>query len=94
MALKDLVVHGPMPKAARRHIPKKMKLEPTVIDGENWFYDEKRGIRFVHEVRNGREYIRTDQILIPWRIVHEASERRREFIAKHDLKSKHGKRKN
>jgi hypothetical protein len=42
--------------------------EPVTIDEYNWMYADAKGILFVHEVRGSNgEYIRTDQVLIPYK---------------------------
>ena len=109
MALKDLVVRGPGPtgkpprmivkkeKPVPRQYKKGLRLDPVMINSDNWFYDTKRGLLFVHEVRFGRgrgDYLRTDQFSVPWRLIRDAVKRRDEFIAEHNLRTKHGPRKN
>lgn len=89
MALKDLIVRGPKPPMPARA---ELRREPMNIDAENWFYEEKRGIRFVHEVRTANAYIRTDQILIPWKALEQAVERRRIYVECRGLRTKHGPR--
>lgn len=96
MALKDLIVRGPVPPEARppftksgrgrrpkrRPAPTKQyrtrshKLEPQSINAETWFYEDRKGLLIVHEVRTDADaYVRTDQFLIPWRMVTAAVER-------------------
>ncbi len=50
-------------------------LNPQDIDGETWFYDSRRGLLVVREVRDNGVYIRTDQFTIPWRAVVDAVRR-------------------
>lgn len=58
------------------------KLDPQHIDAETWFYEDRKGLLIVHEIRlDDGSYVRTDQFVIPWRMVTAASKR-------HELKSK------
>jgi competence CoiA-like predicted nuclease len=105
MALKDLIVRGPMPpeakgidsprlrrdgkrdrrriqsaESARRYRKRNHKLEPQVIDAESWFYEDRKGLLIVHEIRtDDGSYIRTDQFTIPWRFVVAS-------VKRHELK--------
>lgn len=64
MALRDLVVRGPMPK------PKKKKpdaLYPLHTDDDNtWLYVEGKHLLIVHEVRDKGAYVRTVQVPVKW----------------------------
>lgn len=58
MALKDLIVRGPGPtgkpprmivkkeKPVPRQYKKGLRLDPVMINSDNWFYDTKRGLLF------------------------------------------------
>ncbi len=40
---------------------------PQTVSEHNWYYEEARGIRVVHEVHDSKgEYLQTDQFRIPW----------------------------
>lgn len=48
------------------------------IDEYNWYYEEKKGVSFVHEVYgwdNGK-YLQTDIIFIPWKRLLESVRRK------------------
>ena len=100
MALKDLVVLGPMPPEARgtasshlrldgnrdrrrraaepvkKYCKRNHKLDPQTIDAESWFYEDRKGLLIVHEIRTDTgQYVRTDQFTIPWRFVTAAAKR-------------------
>jgi len=49
--------------------------QPQNIDKENWYYEEKKGINLVHEIRVRGRYTRTDQILIPKKLLKESFKR-------------------
>ena len=57
--------------------------EPQRINDEFWYYEEKKGLCMVHEIRVKPEeigiydnnFIRTDQIVIPWRKIKKSIER-------------------
>lgn len=55
----------------------KLFLFPQHINDYNWYYEMPRNIIFVHEVRDliTNEYIRTDQIKIPWYKIRKSLER-------------------
>lgn len=54
-----------------------MKTSPTNINKTTWFYDDEGGIDVIHEARTPEgDYIRTDHILIPWRLLREALARK------------------
>lgn len=51
---------------------------PMPIDEYNWYYEEKKGVSFVHEVYgwdNGK-YLQTDIIFIPWKRLLESVRRK------------------
>ena len=51
--------------------------KPQHITEHLWYYEEKRGILIVHEIRdNEGKYIRTDQITIPWRKLRNSLKRK------------------
>ena len=51
-------------------------LDPQKVTATDWYYEERGHMLFVHEVRSAAgEWIRTDQIKIPWRKI-EASLKR------------------
>lgn len=47
----------------------KLSLKPQTVSDSCWYYEERKGIQIIYEIRdkNTDAYIRTDQILIPWR---------------------------
>ena len=54
-----------------------LRLEPMKIDDDNWYYEEKKGICVVHQVKDGkREYLKTDQFYIPWKRLLESVKRK------------------
>ena len=54
-----------------------LKDKPITIDYENWYYEEEKGVCFVHEVRNKNgEHIRTDQFVVPWKKLLESVHRK------------------
>ena len=57
-----------------------LSLEAQDINHENWYYEEREGIRVVHEVRSTlapiSAVIRTDEILIPWRMLRRSLQRK------------------
>jgi predicted ArsR family transcriptional regulator len=88
MGLKDLVVRGPVPSEARiwrksrrgrpakKYCRRNHSREPQKIDEESWFYDDSNGLLVVHEFRtDAGDYVRTDQFVIPWRLVLAAVKR-------------------
>jgi len=47
------------------------------VDKFNWYYEELRGISFVHEVYNkDGEFLQTDIVLIPWKRLLESVRRK------------------
>lgn len=41
--------------------------KPIEIDDDNWYYEEKKGICIVHQVRDRTKiHKQTDQFYIPW----------------------------
>jgi hypothetical protein len=54
----------------------KVRLTPMKIDACNWYYEEVRGISFVHEVYREGEFLQTDIILIPWKKLLESVRRK------------------
>lgn len=48
---------------------KGLSREPQNITEETWYYEEKRGLNVIHEIRQLGVYLRTDTILLPWRKV-------------------------
>lgn len=47
-------------------------LEPQLINENNWYYEERRGVALVHEVPGGVDYV-----LIPWRMLVATMKRHR-----------------
>lgn len=47
---------------------RRLSLDPQSIDDANWYYEERKGLTLVHEVRNATSgtLIRTDTVTIPW----------------------------
>ncbi len=58
--------------------------ESINITDELWYYEERGGVRIIHEIRVKPEetgiyqgdYVRTDQILIPWKRLLESVRRK------------------
>ncbi len=40
---------------------------PQQVTERLWYYEEKGGLNIIYEIQVDGEYIRTDQITIPWR---------------------------
>ncbi len=55
-----------------------LRLDPIKIDDNNWYYEEKRGVCFMHRVckEHTGEYLQTDQIIIPWKRLLESVNRK------------------
>ena len=53
-----------------------LRLTSMPIDKHNWYYEETKGISFVHEVYFNDEYLRADIILIPWKKLLESVSRK------------------
>lgn len=65
---------GPLP--TKKYRTRNHKLEPQRIDDETWFYEDRKGLLVVHEIRtDDGHYIRADQFVIPWRMVTGAAQR-------------------
>lgn len=61
-------------KAGQKFSPQTYKLipesrAPIAIDNHNWMYIDKTKIILVHEIYDKDQYIRTDQIVIPKRLL-------------------------
>lgn len=57
---------------------KKVRLSPMNVDKCNWYYEEAKGISFVHEVNREGKYLQTDTIFIPWKRLLESVKRKYE----------------
>ncbi len=55
-----------------------LSLKPQNVSPSCWYYEEKKGINVVYEIRdkNGN-YIRTDQFIIPWSKIFKSVERKK-----------------
>ena len=54
-----------------------LRLTPINIDKDNWYYEGKEAVCFVHRVIDTKgNYIRTDQIKIPWKRLLESVKRK------------------
>jgi hypothetical protein len=51
--------------------PKPLRLEPIAIDESTWYYEEPDGIVVCREIYD-KEYIRTDQFTIRWKLLLES----------------------
>jgi len=54
----------------RKKMSKKkfLSLNPQNITNTFWYYEEPKGLIIVHEIRQeDNSYMRTDQIIIPWK---------------------------
>lgn len=50
--------------------------EPQNIDRTNWYYEERSGVTLIHEVYDENKlYVRTDRIVIPWRMLKATMQR-------------------
>ena len=49
--------------------------EPQGISDRDWYYEQADGILLVHEITRGGHYFRTDQILIPNRLLARSFKR-------------------
>lgn len=56
----------------------KVRLNSMPVDKFNWYYEEVKGISFVHEVYRKGEFLQTDIILIPWKKLLESVRRKYE----------------
>jgi hypothetical protein len=51
-------------------------LGPHIVTEDLWFYENPKGLNIVHDIRlESGQYVRTDQIIIPWRQVVAAVRR-------------------
>ncbi len=55
---------------------RKLSLEPQNVTKELWYYEEPKGILIVHEIYSKNEYLRTDQLLIPWKMIRASLKRK------------------
>ncbi len=53
-------------------------LAPQNVDRHTWYYEERKGLLVVREVRGKDGYVCTEQFVIPWKMV-AASVKRREI---------------
>ena len=65
-------------KAMRKKVISIMKLKEKSmpIDAHNWYYEETKGISFVHEVYREDCYLQTDIVIIPWKRLLESVRRK------------------
>ena len=49
---------------------------PMHISDIAWYYEEDDGIDIIHEVRRGSEYISTEHVKIPWRMIRKSLARK------------------
>lgn len=49
--------------------------EPQDLGRHDWYYEEKTHLLLVHEVYKDGEYVRTDQVKIPWRKIKRSIDR-------------------
>lgn len=53
--------------------------EPQTVDKETWYYEERKGLLVVHEIRlEDGGYLRTDQFVIPWRMLVESTKQHKQ----------------
>ena len=57
---------------SKQTLSKYLRKNPVSINEHAWFYHEGSGLTFVHEIMVNGEFIRTDQIEIPWKKVISA----------------------
>lgn len=51
---------------------------PTDIDNETWFYEERKGLFVVRQLRNPKcVLVQGDSFCLPWRAIEQAVDRRR-----------------
>jgi hypothetical protein len=54
-----------------------LSLNPQHVATDCWYYEERRGINVVKEIRTPQgDYIRTEQFVIPWRMLQASLARR------------------
>ena len=64
--VEDLMVDKP-PKKEKKN---RLRLNPQEVNENLWYYEDNKGLTFVHAVlRDGGEHFRTDQILVPWKMI-------------------------
>lgn len=55
----------------------KLKDQPIIIDDENWYYEEIKGLCMVHQVKDTEgTLITTDTFYVPWKKVLESVRRK------------------
>jgi len=55
----------------------RFSLNPQEVTKRLWYYEETGGLNIVHEIIDGKEdYIRTDQIIIPWAMIRQSLKRK------------------
>jgi len=58
---------------------KNMRLSrnPQEVTERLWYYEETGGLNIVHEIVDGKgDYVRTDQIIIPWAMIRQSLKRK------------------
>lgn len=53
-----------------------LSLSPQDVTTDLWYYEEKRGINIVHQIKVNGVYVRTDQIIIPWEMIRTSLARK------------------
>lgn len=49
---------------------------PQHVTDELWYYEEKKRINIVHEIRVNERFVRTDLIMIPWKKIRTSLKRK------------------
>ncbi len=53
-----------------------LRSEPQNVDCDTWYYEERWGLLVVHQVRDGGgQYIKTDKMRLPWKMIQASVER-------------------
>jgi hypothetical protein len=47
----------------------RLSAKPQKISEDCWYYEDKRGIDLIYEIRVNGKYIRTDSIIIPFGMI-------------------------
>ena len=55
------------PKTIQKVIPEQRK--PITLEEHTWFYIEKTHLIIIHEIYDGEQYLRTDKIYLPKRLL-------------------------
>jgi hypothetical protein len=77
-----------MKKPLEQYLPR----NPVELNPHNWFYTERKGIALVHEVLDtSGDYLKTDQIIIPYKLLEIAVKNWKKSVKKQLIHAKYGK---